>query len=77
MANDSAFKGLKILNLIPDSKAEKAGIQIGDIILAVNGVAVYTAADYAELASNISGSMKLDILRGSSLHEITFPYNNQ
>lgn len=75
MPNDSNIKGLTVWNLMPNSKAEKAGVKIGDVILAVNGVAIYTAADYAEQASRISGDMKLDILRNNSLHEIVFSYN--
>lgn len=75
MPNDSNIKGLTVWHLMPNSKAEKAGVKIGDVILAVNGVAIYTAADYAEQASRISGDMKLDILRNNSLHEIVFSYN--
>jgi S1-C subfamily serine protease len=73
--SDSLVKGITVLNLIPDSNAAKAGIRSGDIIIAVNDVAVYTAADYAEQAITIHGNMKLDIIRNNNLYEIVIPYN--
>lgn len=73
MKNDTDIKGIHVLALFPDSKAGKAGVQIGDIILAVDGVAVYSLEEYVAQARQRKGPMVLDIMRNNSLKEIVIP----
>ncbi len=75
--NDSSIKGVKVLNFLPNSLAAKAGVQVGDVILAVDGVAVNTLEEYATQASQRKGDMVLDIMRGNSLKEIVVPPSNE
>ena len=73
VSNDSQSKGVQVLGILPDSPSARAGVQVGDIILAVDGVAVRTLEEYAAQASKRNGNMVLDILRNNSLKEIVVP----
>ena len=77
MSNDSKLKGVVVLGMLPNSPSAKAGVQRGDIIIAVDGVAVNTLEEYAEQASKRNGDMTLDILRANSLLEIVVPPNDE
>lgn len=71
--NDSSFQGVKVLGMLPGSPSEQAGVQVGDVILAVDNVAVTTLQEYVDRASLRKGDMKLDIFRNNSLLEIVVP----
>jgi S1-C subfamily serine protease len=71
--DDSSFKGVRIMGIFPGSPSEKAGVQVNDIILAVDNVAISTLEEYVAQAAKRNGDMKLDILRGNSLLEIIVP----
>lgn len=54
-------EGLKILAIIPNSPAERIGLQAGEVILRANGQALYQRKDlYAAMQSNLA-FCKLDI----------------
>ena len=69
--NDSQIKGVQLLHILAGSPSDIAGMQVSDVIVAVDGIAVSTLQDYAVQASKRGAEMKLDVLRGNSLKEIT------
>ena len=73
--NDSKFQGVRVLNLIPDSPAVIAGIQVGDLILSVDGVAVKTMEEYAKQAGKRNGDMTVCIMRGALVQDVVIPKN--
>lgn len=58
-------RGILVSDVIPDSPAEKAGIQQGDVIIKLNGRAVDNVPDFRNtVASNPPGSLlRLEIMR--------------
>lgn len=40
------MKGVPVVNIVPGSQADKAGVKTGDIILAFNDLRVETLVDY-------------------------------
>ena len=69
-------KELSIADLVPDSPAAKAGLQIGDIFVRVNGKSVQEFADVTALALTVRGkegtTVELEMRRPSQAKNITF-----
>lgn len=55
-------KGLKVLAIYPNSPAERLGIEIGEVILKVNGVTIHSTKEFYEALQNSGPFFKLDIL---------------
>ena len=58
--------GIKVVGIEPGSPAESAGLQTGDVILAVNRVEVHTLDDLRKAAHASSQRMLLQIARGGA-----------
>ncbi len=58
--------GVLVEELLPDSPAEKAGLQIADVILAIDGVPVTSLEDYFSLLQTYTpdDTLQLTLLRG-------------
>ena len=54
MVKNTTYDKIQVLSTIKDGPAEKAGIQAGDLIVSVDGIA-YTASDMTTAANNIKG----------------------
>ena len=65
--------GVVVTNMYRDSPAAKAGLRLGDIVLAIDGHPVHSAQDtLAQIAAKTPGSTaRLRILRGASELELT------
>lgn len=46
-------KGALVVEVLPDSPAEKAGVQVGDIIVAVNDTSINTSSDLPQLVGSL------------------------
>ena len=55
-------RGVTVVEVVPGSLAEQAGLHTGDVITAVNGLPVKTAFELATACSNLTGSVKLSYL---------------
>jgi len=65
---------VKVLALVPDSPAARAGVQVGDLVLAVNGSDVGKTQDvYAELRSARTQPPKLGLSRGGQRSDVELP----
>jgi S1-C subfamily serine protease len=67
------FSGLLVAEVVPDSPADKSGLQDGDIIVSVNGENMSPETDLADLISNMEpgDSVTVEINRtGEDLQEI-------
>lgn len=71
--NVSGKKGALITNVIKGSPAEKAGIQVQDVIDLANGVAITSGAQLRNMTGlmPVGGKMKLHVLRQNKAMEIT------
>ncbi len=56
------------------TRTRRTALQVGDIILAVDGIPVDSPADIAEIARNHAGWWRIDLIRGNS--KITLRTNN-
>lgn len=63
-------QGLEVLSIHPDSPAERAGVQVKDVIVAVNGQPVKDIATLHRVVAESSGSVKLRIMRSGSSVEL-------
>lgn len=68
---DSVFQGLPVKSCVPGSPAEKAGVQIGDVVIFANGHRIETMAQYVAARSLNSIMLELTILRGRSMIEFS------
>jgi S1-C subfamily serine protease len=68
----SEARGVVIVELLRSSPADRAGIEPGDVVVAVNGRAVEDAAQLRnELArAQVGSELKLTVLRGGRRREI-------
>jgi serine protease Do len=66
------IRGANVATVVPDSPAEKAGLQIGDVIVAVEGEAIDDAADLTTtLAERQPGDrVTLSVIRAGNRQEI-------
>jgi photosystem II stability/assembly factor-like uncharacterized protein len=60
----------EVLMVAADSPAAKAGIKVGDLLLAVDGTPVTTYADYAERLSDLGAGDKLKIKIGRGTEKL-------
>jgi serine protease Do len=56
--------GLLVLSILPDSAAETAGVQIGDVLIGVSGRLFTSMNDLSKYLHNSRGSVPLQLLRG-------------
>lgn len=63
------FPRLSILDVKNDSASERAGLRKGDIILAMNGEAIYSPVDFEEIISGTT-SVAFNVLRHTQILEI-------
>jgi serine protease Do len=56
--------GLLVLSILPDSAAETAGVQIGDILIGVSGRLFTSVNDLSKYLHDSKGSVPLQLLRG-------------
>ena len=76
MVKNTTYDKIQVLSTIKDGPAEKAGIQAGDLIVSVDGIA-YTASDMTTAANNIKGEagtkVNVEIQRENQIikHELT------
>lgn len=54
--------GLTVLTVIPDSRADRLGIVVGETIAKVNGKKIYSASDFYYYLQDSSAFFKLDVL---------------
>lgn len=69
--------GVLVRAILPNSPAEKAGLQVNDVIIGVNGSVVKSLLDYERLGLKPNQTVKLTVLRGGStitLEGETMPY---
>ncbi len=65
-------QGLIITEVRPDSRAEKAGLQEGDIITSWDSISVTDSGDFAEILRGTgSNSIEIEVLRGGEKQIIT------
>jgi serine protease Do len=64
--------GALIARVLPDSPSEKAGLQVGDVILEFNGTKIATSSELPPLvgSSNVDKPASLKILRNGKTKEI-------
>ncbi len=72
-------QGAAVRSVATDSPAEKAGLQVGDIITAVNGTAVTGSNDLIRLVKNsaVGDVMKLTVYRQGATTEISLTVGEQ
>ena len=56
--------GVLVLSIIPDSGAEKAGLQANDVITSINGIKIRSPLDFQKTELKPSEIAKVSILRG-------------
>ena len=67
------IEGVYVSELLPEGAAEKAGIQVGDVILAINGVRLVTSANMKEQLAKYrpNDKIELTILRKNKESNVT------
>ncbi|HSW69023.1 MAG TPA: Do family serine endopeptidase [Gammaproteobacteria bacterium] len=71
--NVASSKGALVTQIIPNSPAEKAGLQVGDVITAVNGENIKTANDVVNAVGfiRVDSKANISILRKNKPSEIS------
>ena len=59
----SGHPGMLVLEIVPGSAAERSGLLLGDILLAINGVGMNAASDIARVLQE-APAFHLDLVRG-------------
>jgi S1-C subfamily serine protease len=72
----SVDDGVIVSDVLPQSTAEQAGLEVEDIIVSVDGMAVDNVALFtlSLYAQGNTGSVKVHILRGSKELDLTLPF---
>src|SRR5258708_37877362 len=66
----------KIVSVLQGSPAQKAGIQVNDLIQKVNGATPANAAAMADLVNNSTPEMAVELLTASgTVHQVTVHLN--
>jgi serine protease DegQ len=60
------ISGVAVVQLGPDSRAARSGLEVGDIILAVNRTPVTSLADLRKELANVDRALALTVQRGSA-----------
>jgi hypothetical protein len=64
-------KGVRVLDLFPESPAEAAGLGSGDVVLAVNGLAVYSVRHLIDILQlHSGGNVMLEVERNGEKYEL-------
>ena len=67
LQKDFASEGVAVSSIDEGSMAARAGLQIGDVIVAINGVPVTTTKDLERLTRSSSGMWEIAINRGGAV----------
>jgi predicted metalloprotease with PDZ domain len=70
-------EGVPLIGLLPDSPAEHAGMQPGDLIVAVNGMRTQNVADYIAAKRLCKLAMQVVFVRASVYYEATMHWAGQ
>ena len=67
-----------IQRVLGDSAAEKAGIQTGDIVVAINGINVGSAVDVKNMVGNlrVGEKVQITVIRAGKVRNITMIVDN-
>ena len=65
--------GVPVWGSIQGSAADQLGLQVGDILLRVNGVQLQSAVELSKSRYCLSRTLELDVLRSESLVRIIIP----
>jgi C-terminal processing protease CtpA/Prc len=70
--NPGVSHGVIVTGVIPDTPAEQAGLQSGDIVIAIDDVEVTTAAQLREMMATkkVGQRLVVDVYRGGLVHKI-------
>ena len=70
---EGARKGAIVAQIVPDSPAQQSGLQVGDIVTAVNGEAVENAADLRNAIGimQVGQRVELEVVRDGERREFT------
>lgn len=64
------FRGAVVVSLQANSAAARSGLEVGDVIVGVNGEQVRSAVELARAFQNIAGGAVLFVARGNSLTQL-------
>jgi S1-C subfamily serine protease len=73
----SRINGVPVLGCRPGSPAERAGVQYGDILVAVNGVPTPDWASYIEARALGRGEMRVELFRAGETLTFQFALPSQ
>ena len=68
-------QGVRVIQVLPDSEAEKEGIQEGDVITAVNGKTIVGKQEFEDFLRENSGEKTLSLLVNRDNVSILFNLN--
>ncbi|MBV9124202.1 MAG: PDZ domain-containing protein [Planctomycetes bacterium] len=71
-------RGVKITEVVPGSPAQRAGFEVGDIILSINGNAIASEQEYSDAVDNSGPVMRVDVINRKNqqvLHDIKVTLN--
>ncbi|MGL4551993.1 MAG: PDZ domain-containing protein, partial [Gemmataceae bacterium] len=69
---EEAKEGLMVLALFPQGAAALAGVQAGDLVIAVDGKGVKTSAELTDAVRALTKPGKLLVVRGAEKKELTY-----